>query len=109
MKSLRDEASFSASLRQVISEFDIGVMMEHPDLHHQVVSLLADVFQAELSPSIEDLTQDEVEAWDSFNHLRLVSELEDIFEIAIDDEDIPDMLSLQQIKTLLQRHGVGVI
>ena len=83
--------------------------MEHSDLHHQIVAMLADVFQIELSASIEDLTQDEVEEWDSFNHLRLVSELEDTFEISIDDEDIPDMLSLQQVKDLLQRHGVGVI
>ena len=83
--------------------------MEHPDLHDQIVAMLADVFQIELSESIEDLKQDEVEAWDSFNHLRLVSELEDTFEISIDDEDIPDMLSLQQVKALLQRHGVGVI
>ena len=80
--------------------------MEHADLHRQIVSILADVFQVELPASLEDVTQDELEEWDSFSHLRLVSDLEDIFQITIDDADIPDMTSLEQVKALLQRHGV---
>jgi acyl carrier protein len=83
--------------------------MEHPDLHQQVVAILEDVLQVELPESIEDLTQDELEEWDSFNHLRLVSELEDTFEITLDDEDIPEMTSLQRVKAMLQRHGVGAL
>jgi acyl carrier protein len=50
-----------------------------------------------------------LEEWDSFNHLRLVSELEDTFEITLDDEDIPEMTSLQRIKALLLRYGVGAL
>jgi len=80
--------------------------VEHADLHRQIVSILADVFQVELPASLEDVTQDELEEWDSFSHLRLVSDLEDIFQITIDDADIPDMTSLEQVKALLQRHGV---
>jgi acyl carrier protein len=83
--------------------------MEHPDLHQQLISILEDVFQVELPESINDLTQDELEEWDSFNHLRLVSELEDTFEIMLDDKDIPEMTSLQRVKSLLQRHGVGTL
>lgn len=79
--------------------------MQHPDLHHQLVSILAEVFQVELPASLEDVTQDELEEWDSFNHLRLVSDLEDIFQITIDDADIPEMTSLKQVKALLQRYG----
>lgn len=83
--------------------------MEHLDLHQQIVSIIEDVFQVELPPSIDDLTQDELEEWDSFNHLRLVSELEDTFEITLDDKDIPQMTSLQRVKEQLQRHGVGAL
>ncbi|ETX06183.1 MAG: hypothetical protein ETSY2_18670 [Candidatus Entotheonella gemina] len=83
--------------------------MEHADLHRQIVAILEDVFQVELPEPIDDLTQDEIEEWDSFNHLRLVSELEDTFEITLDDEDIPEMTSLQRVKALLQRHGVASI
>jgi acyl carrier protein len=83
--------------------------MEYPDLHQQLISILEDVFQVELPESIDDLTQDELEEWDSFNHLRLVSELEDTFEIMLDDKDIPEMTSLQRVKSLLQRHGVGTL
>jgi acyl carrier protein len=83
--------------------------MEHPDLHQQLVSILEDIFQVELPESIDDLAQDELEEWDSFNHLRLVSELEDTFEIMLDDKDIPEMTSLQRVKSLLQRYGVGTL
>jgi len=83
--------------------------MEHPDLHQQIVSILADIFQIELPPSLDDLTQDELKEWDSFNHLRLVYELEDTFEITFDDEDIPAMTSLIRIKELLQHYGVGAL
>jgi len=83
--------------------------MEYPDLHQQLISILEDIFQVELPESIDDLTQDELEEWDSFNHLRLVSELEDTFEITLDDKDIPEMTSLQRVKSLLQRHGVGTL
>ncbi len=83
--------------------------MEHPDLHQQIVTILAEVFQVELPESIDDLAQDELEEWDSFNHLRLVSELEDTFEITLEDEDIPEITSLQRVKALLQRHGVGAL
>jgi acyl carrier protein len=83
--------------------------MQHSDLHQQIISILEDIFQVELPSSIDDLTQDELEEWDSFNHLRLVSELEDTFEIALDDEDIPAMTSLKRIEELLQRHGVGAL
>jgi acyl carrier protein len=83
--------------------------MEHPDLHQQVVAILEDVLQVELPESIEDLTQDVLEEWDSFNHLRLVYELEDTFEFTLDDEDIPEMTSLQRVKAMLQRHGVGAL
>ncbi len=83
--------------------------MEHADLHQQIVAILEDVFQVELPEPIDDLSQDELEEWDSFNHLRLVSELEDTFEITLDDEDIPEMISLQRVKALLLRHGVTSI
>jgi acyl carrier protein len=79
--------------------------LQHPDLHHQLVSILAEVFQVEFPASLEDVSQDELEEWDSFNHLRLVSDLEDIFQITIDDVDIPEMTSLKQVKALLQRYG----
>jgi acyl carrier protein len=78
----------------------------HEDLHQQVVAILADVFQVDLDPSVEDIAQQDLEEWDSFNHLRLVSELEDAFHIALSDEEIPELTSLQQVKALLEQYGI---
>ncbi len=81
--------------------------MSQQELHQQLISILSDVFQVELSPSIDNLAQEELEEWDSFNHLRLVDELETVFQITLDDEDIPEMSSLERVKALLARHGIG--
>jgi acyl carrier protein len=78
----------------------------HTDLHQQVVNILSDVFQIDLDPSIEDVMQQDLEEWDSFNHLRLVAELEDVFQITLSDEEIPDLTSLQQVKALLRQRGI---
>lgn len=78
----------------------------HTDLHQQVVSILSDVFQIDLDPSSEDILQHELEEWDSFNHLRLVAELEDVFQITLSDDEIPELTSLQQVKALLEQRGI---
>lgn len=77
------------------------------DLHRQVVAILADVFQVDIDPSIEDVAQQELEQWDSFNHLRLVSELEEAFHITLSDEEIPELTSLQRVEALLVQRGIA--
>jgi acyl carrier protein len=79
----------------------------HTDLHRQVVAIFADVFQVDIDPSIENLAQQELEQWDSFNHLRLVSELEEIFQIMLSDEEIPELTTLQRVETLLAQRGIA--
>jgi acyl carrier protein len=78
----------------------------HPDLHQQVVNILSDVLQVDLDPALEDVMQQDLEEWDSFNHLRLVAELEDVFQITLSDEEIPELTSLQQVKALLRQRGI---
>ncbi len=76
-------------------------------LHQQLVSLFSDVFQAELDPSIEDISRSQLESWDSINHFRLVAELEQIFNITLSDEEVVTLASLRHIETLLIRRGLG--
>jgi acyl carrier protein len=76
-------------------------------MHQQLISLFSDVFQTEMDPSIEDISRSELQSWDSINHFRLVSELEQIFNITLSDEEVLALVSLKHIETLLIRRGLG--
>ncbi len=75
-------------------------------LHQQVVSILNDVLLLTLPPQTGDVDRAQVEQWDSVNHLRLVMELEQVFSVALSDDDVLDMQSLGQIEAVLRRHGI---
>lgn len=76
-------------------------------LHGQVITILNDVMQLELGLEVEDIQRQQVEQWDSVNHLRLVLELEETFGITLGDEDVLSMQSLRQIEGALRRYGVS--
>ncbi|HEY3341462.1 MAG TPA: acyl carrier protein [Anaerolineae bacterium] len=77
------------------------------DLHVQVVNILNDVMQMDLGLDTQDVQRQQVEQWDSVNHLRLVLELEQAFGVTLSDEDVLSMQSLREIETALQRFYVS--
>jgi acyl carrier protein len=76
------------------------------DLHHKVVCILSEVLRVDLDPAIEDISRSEVAEWDSINHLRLVLELEEAFQIALSDDEASELITLRDVEALLVRHGM---
>ena len=64
--------------------------MDPPQVDEQLKAIFLDVFQAELSDSTFDWEkqQNDYENWDSFGHLRIVSEIEEKFGIKLDIDDV---------------------
>ena len=64
--------------------------MDLSQIDDQLKAIFLDVFQAELSDSTFDWEkqQNDYENWDSFGHLRIVSEIEEKFGIKLDIDDI---------------------
>ena len=57
--------------------------------------------------SINDKTSpDNVETWDSFNGLMLVSELEKRFNVKFTMEEVTSVKNVGDIKKSLEKHGV---
>lgn len=83
-----------------------GKEVVHPNLRRELVGIFSDIFQVNLDPEIEDISQPEIEMWDSINHLQLVLALEEVFQVALSDEEIPDLTSLQKVETLLVKRGI---
>lgn len=71
---------------------------------------LAEIFSECFDIPVEKVTDDiqyqGIEKWDSLNHLKFTSRLEDEFDIELDMDDIIDMSSVAKIKEILKQYEV---
>lgn len=50
----------------------------------------------------------DVEAWDSVGHMGLIAELEEVFKIEMDTDDIIDFSSYKVGKDILKKYSVTI-
>lgn len=63
----------------------------------------------EVEPSeVEKLVYQEIDAWDSVGHMSLVAELEDVFDIMMDTDDIIDFSSFEKGIEILKKYNVEI-
>lgn len=55
---------------------------------------------------IDSLEYNSIKEWDSTAHMILIAELEDVFEVMLDTDDIIDMSSFAKAKEILRKYGV---
>ena len=53
-----------------------------------------------------ELAYQSIVEWDSIGHMALVAELEDVFNVMLDTNDIIDMSNVSVAKKILGKHGV---
>jgi acyl carrier protein len=69
------------------------------------ISELQDIFQSALDEPVvitEETKRDDVESWDSINHLNLIVELEDKLKISFTKEEIEHLDSVKQLIDIIQ-------
>lgn len=67
------------------------------------------VFQEilEVEPQdVEKLKYQEIQAWDSIGHMNLIAELENVFEIEMETEDIIEFSDFQKGMEILQKYDI---
>ena len=55
---------------------------------------------------VDTLEYQSIPEWDSVSHMILIAELEDVFEISIDTEDVIDISSFLKAKEILVKYNV---
>ena len=71
--------------------------------------VLCDTFDIKKVEDIkDDMGPDDIEGWDSIGHVELVTNLEEIFDIALDVVDISRMYTICDIKKILGKYGVKI-
>jgi acyl carrier protein len=63
--------------------------------------IVADLFSIPVEQITQESSPDTIEAWDSLQHLNLVLALEQEFSVQLMPEEIEQLLSIQDIVTLL--------
>ena len=72
-------------------------------MENRVLEILKDVF--ELDTVDTTCSQNTCDNWDSMGQLNLVAELEDIFDISLEPEEIGTMKSYNDIIRILKEKG----
>jgi len=72
----------------------------------RLYGVLTKVLEIDIASITDDLSPEQVEQWDSFNGLMLVSELERTFEIKFTMAEVASVKKVSDIKKALARHGV---
>jgi acyl carrier protein len=80
-------------------------MKENKKILYQV---LADIFEISFSDINDDMSSDEIESWDSLNTIRMVVEIENIFLVRLEIDDISNIRKVSDICQLLKNNGVDI-
>ena len=71
--------------------------------------VLCDVFDLENVEDIsDDMGPDEIESWDSLGHVELITNLEEVYEIALEVVDISRMYTIGDIKKIVKKYGIEI-
>ena len=54
----------------------------------------------------EKLKYNEIPEWDSIGHMTLISELEEVFKVNFETDDIVDFSSFLKGKEILKKYGI---
>lgn len=72
----------------------------------KLVKVFTEALGVEEEVITNELQYNSIPEWDSVAHMSLVAELEDVFDIMLDTDDIIDMSSPAKAKEILQKYDV---
>lgn len=72
-------------------------------MEDKLVEIVAELFDLEPTAVDDRLTPEDVELWDSMNHLRLVSAVEEEFGIKLLMQEIESIRSLAALRALIEQ------
>lgn len=77
------------------------------DKNKELIKIFKEVFN--ITKNQDDfvlLSQNNLEQWDSLNHLNLIIKLEEIFELDISPEEMSELVSFQKIVDYLDNNKI---
>ena len=72
----------------------------------KLVKAFCDALEIEENIVKDDLKYQSIEQWDSISHMILIDELQDVFDVEIDTDDVIDMSIVLKAKEILNKNGI---
>ena len=66
-------------------------------------------FDIDVSALGPDLEYESIQEWDSIGHMGLIAELEEVFDISMEMDDIIDFSSYKKGFEILDKYGVKIL
>lgn len=73
-------------------------------MRERIKKIMAELFNVNIETIPDEATIKEIENWDSLNHIKLIMEIENEFNIKFDTEVIPELNSLEKIINEIEFH-----
>ena len=74
------------------------------DFESKYISAFVDVFELSVDYNFPTLEYQSIESWDSVGHMALIAQLEELFDIEIDINDIIDFSSYSRGIEILKKY-----
>lgn len=74
----------------------------------KLIMAFATALNIEAQTITDELAYNTIPQWDSTAHMALIAELEDVFGIMLDTDDIIDMSSVAKAKEIIKKYGVSL-
>jgi len=75
--------------------------------NEKLQNILATILQLAPDAIRDDLTSEDVDTWDSLNHIALMGALEQEFDVRIDIDRVEDSHSVSALKAILTDLGIS--
>ena len=75
-------------------------------MEQKLKKIMADIFRVQVGEITKGSSMDNLEEWDSLNHIQLISSIEKGFKILLKEEEIVNMISIANIKDVLRKKGI---
>jgi acyl carrier protein len=73
-------------------------------MEKKIKNIMSEIFEIKEDEVIDDLKPDDVSLWDSLNHLKMITALEEVFDVKLTMNEINSMDSYAKIKTIIKKH-----
>ena len=76
------------------------------EIRDKIKAVFVKVLKVDESVYVEDLAVGDIPEWDSVNHVLLIQEIEELFEINIDVTDAIDIEDVFDIYNILKKYNI---
>lgn len=72
----------------------------------KLISAFSEALNIAPETVVDSLAYQSIPEWDSISHMILISQIEDVFSVSIDTDDVIDMSSVAKAKEILSRSNI---